>query len=989
MALKQTQDRMDVLQGTLDMLILQTLQWGPQHGLRVAQGIRQRSEALLKIEAGSLYPALHRLEQQGLLTAEWKVSEKGQRAKYVPAHTTGQEAARGRTGQVGPVRQGDRARDAADGRVGGRCGCDGNAASMTFTTKSQHTSPSTYRSGLRREKRRIVPSSRRCAISATSRERRKRHARRGDGPGSSRRLKTCGLPSVSHRQPGFTIASMLTLGISVGAATAILSVAYYAWIAPLPLADPGRLVRVFEPQKAPLSPLTYLDWKTQNRAFEGIAAFRQATPTIHTPDGIEQVGGMQVSADFFSLLGVRAQHGRTFVSEDDATGAERVVIVSHRFWSSRLASDPTAVGKPLTLNDERFIVIGVLPAQFRFTSNEIAVWTPLRLADDPRATSRSERFLQAVGRLRDGVTLVQADAEIDAIAARVPSPQSANASRGGDLVPLREVLVGTLRDPVFVLLGASALVLVIGCFNLTNLFVARSIAREREIGVRVALGASRSRLLRQLVVESAGIGVCGAAIAFLLCIWGIGAAMPVVGTLGGAYAFVASRMTDAGIGWGAIVCTLTLSLVTCVCCALASAGSAIRSRSLARALDPSRGASATRTRARLRSALAVAEIALTLVVLSAAGLLVNSVWRLHRVDLGFEPSHLLTMRLHSTPAEAVDFYGMVLARARALPGIEYATIVSSLPLLGVDLGTSFAIEHRPLPADGSSSRAGYKVVGDRYFETMGIRLVEGRYFDPRDAGSGEPVVIVNRALAKEYWPGESPIGRRLRRGGPKRPWNTVVGVVDDVKVSGPDVDTPSELYVPHAQFLLAPGSRLAMPNMTLVVRTASEPAPHAAPLRAQVRALQANALITQVEAMDDALSRVLAPRHLSAGVLAVLAAVALGLAIVGLYGVIAYSVAQRRREIGIRMALGARGWQLLVSVLRQALQLAAIGVAIGVAAALALTRWMSSMLFEVQATDPVVFAVVIAIVLSVALVASYIPARRAATTDPLLALRAE
>jgi putative ABC transport system permease protein len=794
---------------------------------------------------------------------------------------------------------------------------------------------------------------------------------------------------TARRHPGFTLAAMLTLGISVGAATAILSVAYYTWLAPLPFDDPSRLVRVFEAQRAPLSPQTYLDWKTQARAFEGIAAFRQAPRAIQSADGVEQVGGMQVTADFFALLGVAAQHGRTFILEDDLKGAEQVAVVTHKFWRSRLGGDPAAIGRSLTLNGERFTLIGVLPAPFRFTPNDVDVWTPLRLAEDPRVASRTERFLQAVGRLRKDITVAQAEAEADAIAARTPLPPSPGPPRGADLVPLREALVGSLRDPVFVLLGASALVLVIGCFNLTNLFVARSIAREREIDVRVALGASRSRLLRQLGVESAAIGLAGAALATLLCVWAIGLLLPLAGTLGGAYAFVAARMLEAGVGWRVLACTLTLSLVAALCCTLLSAGSATRVRSAGNLLSAARGSSAARSQTRLRSVLVVAEIALTLALLSGAGLLVNSVWRLHQVDLGFEPSRLLTLRLHSTPPEAIDFYCSVLERARVLPGIESATIVSSLPLLGVDLATNVAIEHRLPPADGSSSQAVYKVVGDRYFETLGIRLIDGRSFDRRDASDAEPVVIVNRAMAKEFWPGESPIGRRVRRGGPKRPWSTVVGVVEDVKVSGPDAETPSELYVPHAQFLFAPASRLAMPNMTLVVRTASDPLQQVAPLRAQIRGAQATTLVTQIEAMDQALSRVLAPRHLSAGVLSAFAGVALGLAIVGLYGVISYSVAQRRQEMGIRMALGARGSQLLVLVLRQAVQLAMLGAVLGVAASLALTRWMSALLFEVRTTDPTVLGVVIAVVLGVSVIASYVPARRAATIDPLVALRAE
>ena len=775
----------------------------------------------------------------------------------------------------------------------------------------------------------------------------------------------------ARRNPGFTSAAVLTLALAIGATTAIFSFVYAALLRPLPFRQPDRIIRVFESRRAPTSAPNFLDWQARNRIFDTMAAFRPAPRTIVTRDGVDEVGGMQASAAFFGVLGVQPVYGRDFLPEDDRAGAERVAIVSHDFWRARLNGRRSAVGSALILNDERVIVIGVLPRGFRFSTKDVSIWTPLRLEEHPQRMNRTERYLHVVARLRDGVTLPQAD-----------------AATGGEVALLQEDLVGNLRESFFVILAASGLLLLIGCANLTNLLLARSLARERELTIRVALGARRLRIFRQLITESVVIGLLGGAAGTLVAIWGVRATLPLLTRLGGAYGFIVSRMAEPGVDRVSVLLGIGLALAAAVFCAIVSAAHATRVNVGAR-LQHGRNSRAGPRRTRARGALVVGEITLTFVLLVAAGLLLNSFWRLRRVDLGFDPRDVITMRLHSSPPEAIDFYQSVVERVRELPGITSASVVSSLPVLGIDTATAFVTEHRPQAPGVVRPQAAYKVVGHSYFEAMRIPLLQGRYFDRRDGETGEPVAIVNQAFAREHWPHEGPIGRRIQRGGPKRPWITVVGVVKDVKVSGPDTATPSELYLPHAQVLFAPRSRLALPNMTLVVRTASGVTQSVAAVRGAVRTLDPDMLITDVGLMEAAIGRIIAPRELNTVVVVTFGGVALCLVVIGVYGVLSYTVANRTREIGVRVALGAQPREILFLVLRHGLLIVSVGVILGLAGALATTRWMSGLLFDVGSSDPATLSAIILVVLGVSLTACWVPARRAVALDPVTALRNE
>ncbi len=800
-----------------------------------------------------------------------------------------------------------------------------------------------------------------------------------------------------RKNPGFTFIAVLTLALGIGANTLIFTLVNAVLLRPLAFPQSERIVRVFETSRtwneSTISPPNFIDWQAQQTAFERLAAFQGATFDLTGQDGIEQIAGMRVSADFFPLLGVNAVRGRSFSPEDDKLGGPPVILLSHRFWLARLSGDANAVGRTLTLGGRNYTILGVLPADFEFISPQTELWTPLRLGDEGHRMRRTERYLQAVARLRPGVTPQQAQTEMDGLAARLAQQYpDANANSGVRLVPLQEHLFGNLRNSLLILLGAVGFVLLIVCANLASLQLARAATRQREFAVRASLGASGGRLTRQLLTESMLLSLAGAAAGLLLARWGLALLVPLWQQSGGASALAISRLNRMGLDAYVLGFTLLIALLTGFLFGLAPVWHALRVNLVA-SLKESR-AGALWSGRRPQSALVVIEVALALVLLVGAGLMLNSLWRLGRVNPGFAAEHLLTLRV-AAPAvriagdraesnrKTAAFFREISERVRTVPGVVAADVINVVPLNIEGASTRFTIENRLPATPADVPTVPYRVLGPDYFRTMGIPLLRGRAFDYADAADAPGVVIVNDTLAKRFWPNEDPTGQRIRRGGldSTGPWLTVVGVMNDVKSFGLDESARPELYIPHAQF--------AWPEVTLVVRAATEPLNLVGALRAQILAVDRSTLVTNVRTMEEWLARSVAARRFNGQLLLGFAVLALVLAGVGIYGVMAYAVTARTHEIGIRRALGAQPNEVLKLIVRQGIKLALGGVLLGLGGALALTRLLKTFLFGVSPTDPLTFALIALLLLLVALLACWLPARRATKVDPLIALRHE
>jgi len=796
------------------------------------------------------------------------------------------------------------------------------------------------------------------------------------------------------KNPGFTFVAALTLALGVGANTAIFSVINAVLLRPLPYPKPDAIVRVFETGKAgnemTISPPNFQDWQGRQTVFERFAAFQEISFDLAAQDGIEQIAGMRVSADFFQLLGAQASQGRALLPEDDRADANRVVLLSHKFWQSHFNGDTGVVGRVLALGGQSHTIIGVLPRDFEFISPATELWTALRLGDESHRMKRTERYLQAVARLRPGVSLRQGQAEMDAIAARLAQQYpDANAGGGARLVQLQEHLFGSLRESLLVLLGAVVFVLLIACANLANLLLARSAAREKEFAVRAALGAGGRRVARQLLTESALLSLLGGVAGVLLARWGVTLLMTLWREGGGASALAISRVKSVGIDANALGFTLLTLVCVNFVLGLVPAWRATRVN-LTETLKE--GKSTQGSGRRVQNAIVVAELAMAMALLAGAGLMINSLWRLGRVKPGFDPERLLTMKVAAPPSllagdreeagrKIAAFFREAAGRVRAVPGVVAADVINVAPLAGEGALTRFTIENRPPASAAEVPTVPWRVLGPDYFRAMKIPLLRGRHFSEADSPDAPGVVIINDAMAKHFWPNEDPLGRRIRRGGldSRGSWLTVVGVAGTVQTHGLDKTPIPELYIPHAQF--------SLPPMTLVARTADDPLKLVNTLRAQILAADRGALVTSPQPMEELLSRSVAARRFNAQLLAIFAGLALLLAGVGVYGVMNYSVAQRTRELGVRMALGASRGDVLRLVISQGMTLTIIGIAIGLGTAFLLTRALKGMLFGVSATDPLTFTLIAALNVSVALLACYIPARRAAKVDPMIALR--
>ncbi|MCY1021024.1 ABC transporter permease [Pyxidicoccus sp. MSG2] len=804
------------------------------------------------------------------------------------------------------------------------------------------------------------------------------------------------------KHPGFTVVAVLTLALGIAANTAIFSVVNAVLLAPLPFAEPERLAFLWvqreEGTREPVSAPDFLAWREGSRdAFEALAAVASVPFNLAGEGTPERLRGASVSTNFFDVLGVEAALGTTFRSDPAGQSPWQVVVLSHELWQRRFGGDTRLIGRSVRLNDRSYEVIGVMPERFMWpsitpvqalTQDRAELWVPAVKHDVPLfgpdveqdfSQERNLHFLRVVGRLKEGVALEAAARAVGLVAERRAREfPDTNAKAGVQAVPLREQLVGNVRDILWVLLGAVGLVLAIACANVANLFLARATARQRELAVRVALGASRGRVMRLLLLESLVLALAAGCVGLLGAVWG-------VDVLLGMSTSELPRITEVGLDGRVLAFTLFVSVLTGVLFGLVPALQS-SAPDLHFALKDA-GGRASPGGGRSRGALVVGEVALAVVLLIGAGLLLRSLWRLQAVEPGFQTDHALTWSLSLPPGDYPDerrqaaFFQDVVARVEALPGVKSAAAVVTLPFDGNDISLALFIEGRPAAEPGPQRTLGLQMVTPGYFRTLGIPLRQGRDFASTDTADTGPVVLVNAAAVRKFWPGQDPLGQRVRIGSPEDGWRTVVGVVDDVRHGGPTAEPRAELYVPIMQS--------TFPSMQFVARTEGEPLALAAAVRSAVAELDADLPVSQVRTLDAVVASATArPRFLSA-LVGVFAALALLLAGVGLYGVIAYMARQRTQEIGIRMALGARPEDVLRLVLGRGMRLAVLGVGLGLLAAWAATRVLGSMLHGVSATDPLTFGSLALLVLGVTMVATWLPARRATRVDPLVALRSE
>jgi putative ABC transport system permease protein len=794
------------------------------------------------------------------------------------------------------------------------------------------------------------------------------------------------------KNPGFTAVAVVALALGIGANSAIFSVVNTVLLRPLPYKEPERLVMVWEddakhgfPNDTP-AVANYVDWRNQNQVFEGMAATADQSFNLTGEGEPERFDGKRVSANFFSLLGVEPQFGRAFMPEEDVPGANRVVVLSHGLWQRRFGSDPGVVGKSITLNGEGHTVVGVMPADFQFLSKDVGMWVPIAFTPQQLA-SRGGHYLEVVARLKPGVTVERAQAEMSTIAARLQQQYpDQNTDLGATVVSLHEEVVGNIRPALLVLLGAVGFVLLVACANVANLLLARAAVRQKEIALRTALGASRLRLIRQFLTESVLLAALGGVVGLLLSVWGVTLLKSFIPEN---ISQVKAITVDARV----LGFTLLVTLLTGLVFGLAPAAQASKFNLNETLKEGGRDAAAARGSNRVRGLLVVGEVAVSLVLLVGAGLLINSFLRLRHVDPGFRTDNLLTMSVvlpqqkYPDQARRSAFYADMIRRVEALPGVRSAGVTNWIPLVrqGDSIGVTIEGQPAPVPGQGKMPVLMTRVVSPHYFSTMGIQLLQGRVFEEgRDRVDSPCVVVIGEAVARKYWPNENPLTKRIVPGRPQTPedWCQVVGVVKDVRQTDLSAEPKPQMYVPYEQAgFFAPRH--------LVVKTEGDPLALAGSVRKTVWEVDRDQPVSNVSTMEGVLSESIARQRFSTLLLGVFAGVALVLAAVGIYGVMSYSMAQRTREIGIRMALGAQKWDVLKLAVGQGLRLVAVGVAVGLAGALALTRVMTSLLYGVSATDPATLVIISLVLVAVALLASYIPARRAAKVDPLIALRYE
>ncbi len=802
------------------------------------------------------------------------------------------------------------------------------------------------------------------------------------------------------RTPGFTAVAIIILTLGIGANTAIFTVVNAVLLRPLPYQNPNRLVMLWETNPrfqiaggtVPVTPGDFMDWREQNTVFEHVCALGVGHWNLTGYGEPERISGASVSPNFFRLMGADPHLGRAFTNDEDTAGASKVVVISYALWQRRFAGDPGLIGQTMTLDEQSYTVIGIAPEGFHFprakelpffvgVANQTDLWRPMTLDDEFINKKRANHQLCAMAKLNAGVTLERAQSEMTAIAERLAQTYSDNQGIGVRIVALNEQVVGDVRTALWVMMGAVALVLLIACANVANLLLARSAARQKEIAIRTALGASRSRVLRQLLTEATLLAMAGAVGGILLSVWGIKAMLSLSrDTL--------PRAHEIGVDASVLGFTVAIAMLTTVFFGL-TPGLQSSKVNLSESLkEGSRALAGGRRSNRLRRSMVIVEIALSLVLLIGAGLMIKSLAGLLKVNPGFNPENTLTMNIalpgsrYANANRQIAFFQDVTQRVSSLPGAQSVGLISSAPLSGGVYAGGFSIESRA-DADGENLVADRRMISPDYFNALGIPLLRGRSFADRDDQSSPGVVIVSESWARRFLPNQDPIDRRIKLGGrdSSRPWLTVVGVAGDVRDAALESDAKPCLYIPYPQF---PSS-----SMSLVVRAAVDPKPLIASIRNEVWSIDKDQPVTDIKTMDQSVADSVSPRRFNAMLLAIFAGLALVLASVGIYGVMTYSVVQRTNEIGIRMALGAQSSDVIKLMVGHGMLLVFTGVVIGLAGAVALTRVMTSLLYGVSATDPLTFAGVSLVLLTVAFFASYIPARRAARIDPMIALRCE
>jgi putative ABC transport system permease protein len=794
---------------------------------------------------------------------------------------------------------------------------------------------------------------------------------------------------LQRKNLGFTIIAIIALALGIGANTAIFSVVNTVLLRPLPYKDPERLVMVWEdasklgyPQDTPAA-ANFVDWRDQNQVFEGMAAISDTSFNLTGSGEPERLEGQIVSTNLFPLLGVEPQVGRVFTADEDRPGSEHVVLLSYGLWQRRFGGDPSVVGKSLTLNGASYTVVGVMPARFQFPTPNDETWVPIAFTQED-AANRNRHYLRVVARLKPGVSLSQAQANMSTIATRLQQQYPAtNTDLGAVITPLHEHLVGDIRPALLILLGAVGLVLLIACANVANLLLARAAVRQKEIAVRVALGARRGRLIRQFLTESVLLSISGGLVGLAIAYAGIIILK----------SFIPDNVSQAraiSIDYKVLGFTLLVSVATGLIFGLAPAIQSVRFNQAETLKEGGRDAATGGSGKRLRGLLVMAEVAISLVLLIGAGLLINSFLRLRNVDPGFRAENLLTMKIvlpelkYERKAQRSAFYTDVVQRVQSLPGVRSAAVTTNLPLYFQGNSISISIEGKPEPPPGQEPIIVTRIISPGYFDTMSIPLLKGRALTDQDTDDSPNVVVISENMARRYWPGEEALGKRIAVGKVKsaEDWIQVVGVVKDVRQFELNADPKPQMYLTHRQYGF-------FDAQDLVVKTDVDPATLAGAVRKAVAEVDKDQPVSNIRTMETILADSIARQRFSMLLLAIFASVALVLAAVGIYGVMSYSVAQRTHEIGIRMALGAQTSAVLKLALGYGLKLVLAGIAIGFIAALVLTRVMSTLLFGVTATDPTTFALISLLLIGVAAIASYIPARRATRVNPLIALRYE
>jgi putative ABC transport system permease protein len=790
------------------------------------------------------------------------------------------------------------------------------------------------------------------------------------------------------RTPGFSLVVILILAVSIGANTVIFSLVDSVLLKPLPYPESERLVMIWDHNTEQLkdhegpAPGNVLDWRARNKVFTGVGAWREESLALITDVDAEEIPAARVTVDFFPVLGTKALHGRTFRPEEVETQAKSVVI-SHWLWASRFGSDPSVVGRKITLAGESYEVIGVMPAEFAVPSTEIGLWRPwnfnlgyAHLGSPPR----DFRFLFVVARLAPGVSVERAEEDMKGLAAQLAQdfPEE-NAGWTVEVVPLQEELVGQSRQAILVLFGAVGFVLLIACANIAALMLVRALGRRQETAIRLVLGASRFHLIRQFLIQSVLLGLLGGALGAVLAYAGLDLLLSI-------QSGEIPRAEEIAIDGRILAFTFLVSLVAGILFGLAPALQSVRTR-LTDSLKGGGGRGGTTGRAarRLRNALAVAEVAVALVLLIGAGLLIRSFVRLQSVDPGFNPENVLTMRISLRSdvygdGGAVPYYEQLVERIEALPGVVSAAAVTGLPmnLKTIDFERPYWHEGTPQP-ESNGPVVSIRIATPDYFKTLGMTLLRGRDFTPQDREETQPVLVVNETAAQTIWPGQDPLGKRLVVDYRGVYTYEVVGVVRDTRFYGLRGGIKPEVFTPHAQVPYLP--------MSVVVRTAVEPMTLAQQVREVARGLNRAQPVYEVTTMEKLVSRSVARDRLSTSLLGVLALVALLLAALGIYGLLAYGVRQRTQEIGVRLALGARRSTVLGLIVGESLKLTLLGTVIGLFLAVGLTRLMASLLFGIEPTDLTTFAGVSLLLVATALLAGYLPARRATQVDPVVALR--